>query len=276
MGIVRHLLAARGIESVEAGGFLAPAQNAFCAKICSKVITSQFCIVLLNNDVIDGVEKPNSNVNMEYGLMLGFNKFVVPFQRQSQTLPFNVVGLDTIKYTSEDFEKKAAKAIDQAIQETTQDAGPSVTPDQVLEAFLLSKQVLVVPLHTEGDRNIFELGRPLGFSLLMTFDGMNYKYFGNFTALRSEVVLWRVRTLNTILMARFGSLPQRIRYGLATIHESQAELLKVFLENLQIWVLVTSDGERDAVQREFNQGELSWEVKVFSLSDIAAALQSTG
>jgi len=62
-----------------------------------KIITAQFCIVLINNDEMEGREIPNANVNMEYGLMLGFNKYVLPFQRASQRLPFNVAGLDTIK-----------------------------------------------------------------------------------------------------------------------------------------------------------------------------------
>jgi predicted nucleotide-binding protein len=97
MAILKKLLEERGIQPVEAGGSLAPGQNAFCAKICSKIIAAQFCIVLINNDTVDGKEIPNANVNMEYGLMLGFNKFVLPFQRESQKLPFNVAGLDTVK-----------------------------------------------------------------------------------------------------------------------------------------------------------------------------------
>ena len=89
MNILRHLLDKRGIQLYEVGGALAPGQNAFCAKICSKIITSQFCIVLINNEESEGREIPNANVKMEYGLMLGFNKYVIPFQRESQKLPFN-------------------------------------------------------------------------------------------------------------------------------------------------------------------------------------------
>jgi len=55
-----------------------------------EVITSQFCIVLVNNDELGGREVPNANVNIEYGLMLGFNELVIPFQRRTQTLPFNL------------------------------------------------------------------------------------------------------------------------------------------------------------------------------------------
>ena len=86
MDLLKKLLEERGIQPIEAGGSLAPAQSAFCAKICSKIITSQFCIALLNNDEKDGIEIPNANVNMEYGIMLGFNKYVIPFQKDSQKL----------------------------------------------------------------------------------------------------------------------------------------------------------------------------------------------
>ncbi|MCU0558420.1 MAG: hypothetical protein MUF67_14095 [Desulfobacterales bacterium] len=173
MSILRWVLEEKGIQPVEASGALAPAQNAFCAKICSKIITSQFCAVLLNNEESGGREIPNANVNMEYGLMLGFNKYVIPFQRASQKLPFNVAGLDTIKYTNTDFERLSGDAVDCAIRETQQDAPPPFSPDQILEVFLLIKKALVTPINNDGDRNIYQIGSPLGFNLLNDFAGMN-------------------------------------------------------------------------------------------------------
>ena len=77
VSVLRRLLEERGIHAEEADSSIAPAQNVFCAKICSKIITAQFCIVLINNDEMEGREIPNANVNMEYGLMLGFNKYVL-------------------------------------------------------------------------------------------------------------------------------------------------------------------------------------------------------
>ena len=50
MEILRALLIERRIEAYEAGGALAPAQQVFCQEICSKVIQSQFCVILLNNE----------------------------------------------------------------------------------------------------------------------------------------------------------------------------------------------------------------------------------
>src|SRR5260370_15459726 len=84
-----------------------------------------------------GREIPNANVNMEYGLMLGFNKYVIPFQRAEQKLPFNVAGLDTIKYANETFEALAADAIDEAVKVTTPTGGPAVDLNQRLQAFIL-------------------------------------------------------------------------------------------------------------------------------------------
>jgi hypothetical protein len=143
MNILRHLLEDRGIQPVEAGGSIAPGQNAFCAKICSKIITSQFCVVLINNEESQGREIPNAKVNMEYGLMLGFNKYVIPFQRASQTLPFNVAGLDTIKYSNADFERLAGDAIEQAIRETQQDEAQPLPVDQRIGLFLITKKAIV-------------------------------------------------------------------------------------------------------------------------------------
>lgn len=276
MTILKHLLADRHIEPVEAGGSLAPAQNAFCAKICSKVITSQFCVILLNNVSQKGMEVPSANVHMEYGMMLGFNKYVIPFQRNGQELPFDVAGLDTIKYTSRDFEEKAAKAIESAITATTQEVVAPLSPDQVLEAFLLSQQMLVVPVISPGDRDLYEIGRPLGFNMLMAFDGMQYVYFGNFTHLRTETVIWRIRTLQNILTSRFQSIPDRIKLGLVSQAQAAAvqPLLQRFLDTVQIWALVTSARQKDEIAAGLEQTKSSMPLRLFAMPEIDETLQN--
>lgn len=270
MGLLRKLLEERGIQPVEAGGALAPAQNAYCAKICSKIITSQFCIVLLNNDEGDGREIPNANVNMEYGLMLGFNKYVLPFQRATQKLPFNVGGLDTIKYTNTDFERLAGAAINQAIRETQQDISTSKAIDQVLEVFLLAKKMLFVVLDNDGDRNLFKMGEPLGFSLLHDFSGNNYRYFGNFTSLRAEIVVWRVRLLGEILADRRLAVAGRAAAGL--VASQLVQMFEELLHRLQVWLLVTSDDEKIAIQDACMDFEFP--VQAFSISDVESELST--
>ncbi|HYL93284.1 MAG TPA: hypothetical protein VEW69_09020, partial [Alphaproteobacteria bacterium] len=150
-------------EAIEAGGTIEPGKYAFCTKICSKIICAQFCIVILNNDIVqmDGkaTERPNANVNMEYGLVLGHNKYVIPFQREDQALPFNVSGLDTIKYNSSNFSALAGTAIEQAIRETNLSAPASAVPlDQMVIAFCLSKDATFVNIQDMNERVTAHLG----------------------------------------------------------------------------------------------------------------------
>ncbi|MBU2431564.1 MAG: hypothetical protein KKH99_12795, partial [Proteobacteria bacterium] len=259
MTILRKLLEERGILPIEAGGSLAPAQSAFCAKICSKIITAQFCIALLNNDVKDGVEFPNANVNMEYGLMLGFNKYVIPFQKESQRLPFNVAGLDTIKYNTRNFESAAIKAIEQAINATNQEEVPKDTSDQFLELLFLNRNYMWSPLDTEGDKNIFRLGSPLGFNLLNDFTGDRYAFLGRFTSLRPETILWRLRKMNEILDGRRSSIPNRVKAG--TIKPELLPMVEQLFETAKIWVIVTSNDDKDLVEHELEKDPLNYHVE---------------
>lgn len=273
MTILRRVIEEQGIQPVEAGGTLAPGQSSFCAKICSKIITSQFCAVLLNNNEdSEGREIPNANVNMEYGMILGFNKYVIPFQRALQKLPFNVAGLDTIKYTDRDFERLATEAIEQAIRETRQDAPSPFTPDQVLQVFLLTKKALMTPINTGGDRDLYQLGAPLNFNLLNDFSGLNYIFCGNFTALRPEVILWRVKMLIEILDGRRTSFDRKVRAGMGT--EAQALFAKEILENLRIWLVVTSNEDKLKVEQAL--GPSDYCIEVFSVDDVASELEKLG
>jgi hypothetical protein len=271
MRVLRNLLQERGIRTEEAGGSLAPGQNAFCAKICSKIIVSQFCIVLINNEEDAGKEIPNANVNMEYGLMLGFNKYVIPFQRASQTLPFNVAGLDTIKYSPADFERLASHGIDRAVEATQQDELPPVPPDQILDVFLLTKKAVLTPINTEGDRTIYLIGSPLGFNLLNDFSGLNYIFCGNFTALRTEVVIWRLQMLREILDGRRASLDQRVALGIAS--EENRMLFEDFLDRLQIWVILTGEDQKNVVEKALSETPLGYRTQVFSLTDVQLQLE---
>ena len=270
MAIVKRLLEERGIEGIEAGGQVAPGQYAFCAKICSKIIAAQFCIVLLNNEVADGREIPNANVNMEYGLMIGFNKCVIPFQRASQQLPFNVAGLDTIKYSDRDFEVKAKDAIDHAIRVTAQSSQAAVSVDQQIQAFLLSRRTLIATLNNEGEKNLFELGSPLGFNLLNDFAGLTVVYFGNFTLLRPEVVLAKMRLLNEILISRRSSIPQRVQMGAITPEKAGSALR--LLADTKIWVLVTSELDKQIVHDDLARNPSTFQTEVFCLNDVSPEL----
>jgi len=272
MTILRNLLQAKGIQCEEAGGQLSPGQHAFCQKICSKIITSQFCIVLLNNDLRDGQLVPNANVNMEYGLMLGFNKYLIPFQRESEALPFNVAALDTVKYDDNNFEQEASKAIDIGIEKTNQDLSPSSHPDQLIELFLVYKKALYAPVDDEGNKNVFRLGSALGFNLLHDFSGMVYIFLGNFMALRPDITLWRIKMLNDILKERRASFEKRLEVGLIT--PEQMKISENLFDSLKIWILITSDTDKQTIINEVAKFETPYSLEIFSINDIKAGLDN--
>lgn len=272
MTILSNLLEKRGIQPIEAGGSFAPGQSAFCAKICSKIIMSQFCIVLLNNDEQDGNEIPNANVSMEYGLMLGFNKYVIPFQLGSQHLPFNVAGLDTIKYTDQDLEQQAITAIEQAIDATKQEETPTGTVDQPLQMYLLSRNMVISYVDSEGEKNIFKLGEPLGFNLTNDFAGTRYVFLGRFANLRPETILWRLRKMNEMLNGRLSSIDERIKVGAGTLE--QAVAARELFKNLQLLVIVTSNQDKTTLMEELDRHTIDYPVEVISVGDIESRLET--
>lgn len=214
------------------------------------------------------MEIPNANVNMEYGMMLGFNKYVIPFQKESQKLPFNVAGLDTIKYSANNFEERATSAIDQAVNKTRQDATTPIDTDQNITTFLTAKKTLIATVRSEGDKNIYDLGSPFGFNLLTDFSGFGYIYFGNFTAYRPDTIIWRLQLLYEVLTERFGNVPDRIRLGM--IPAKQLPGIQEFIAKLKIWVVVTSDLDRDTIRQSIDK--LSMNIELFSLNDVKTEL----
>ena len=87
--------------------------------------------------------------------MLGFNKYLIPFQMKTQSLPFNVAALGTVKYDKEDFESEASKAIEIAIEKTKQGQASLTLPNQLIELFLLSKKALYSTVDNEGEKTYF-------------------------------------------------------------------------------------------------------------------------
>jgi hypothetical protein len=101
------------VEHFEAG------RDIFCTKICTKIIESKFCVVVLSgNTNEEGIVIPNPNVYYEYGVMTSWNKYIIPIQRSDQKLAFNIQSLDTIKYSPSTFKEQLEKAVRIAIAST--------------------------------------------------------------------------------------------------------------------------------------------------------------
>ena len=62
LDIIKSVLKEFEIEPYVAIENFDPAKDIFCEKVCTKIIESQFCIVLLTDPLIDQRPSPNPNV----------------------------------------------------------------------------------------------------------------------------------------------------------------------------------------------------------------------
>lgn len=275
MEILRSILKEKHIEMFEAGTSLEPGKNAFCVKICSKIITSQFCIVLLN-DVTkgDGIKVPSANVNMEYGLMLGFNKYVIPFQRQNDNLPFNVSGLDTIKYTNSSFRDKAEKAIDVAIAQTKPKVNEVIPVDKIIESFLLVRDAFIDPIDNIGTKNIMELGKPFGYYLLNDYSGLNYYYLGVFNIYSLENIKWRINKLEQVVTSRFSLEALNKKLQMKIIDELALNNALELFNLIKSWIIVQTEEEKKLLTDFVAHKKIRFEI--FSLEEINKEIEAMG
>jgi hypothetical protein len=267
--IIKDIAKRNNLDVFEAGTDFSPGSYAFCTKICSKIIISQICVIFLNAEYESNIETPNANVYMEYGLMLGHNKYIIPFQREGDKLPFNVSGLDTIKYNQSNFKEKAEHAIISAIEQTEVSTPPDYDIEQSLGTFLLHQNAMLASVDIHDERQIFNLGKPCGFNLLTDLSGMQYIFFGNFSALRKEMILWRVRKLQEILTARWHSIEERVQLGVG--NEYQQRLIEKIFRELKIWIIVSTEGDRDAVL--YDQQTAHFDIEVFTVEEILAVVE---
>ena len=91
--------------------------DVFCEKICTPIVESRFCIVILNGE--------NPNVFYEYGLMRPLRKKVISLQRQDEKPPFNVEHLDTLRYSQPRLKDLLGDAVEAAAASTASHAKPS-------------------------------------------------------------------------------------------------------------------------------------------------------
>ena len=116
--IISEKLTKVGIEPIVAIRERAYGQDIFCTKICGKIIESKFCIVILDDAIIESQNVPNPNVYYEYGLMTSMNKHIIPLQKDDLELAFNIQSYDTIKYNNRNLVRELDIAIKDATRST--------------------------------------------------------------------------------------------------------------------------------------------------------------
>lgn len=246
LDVLGSLLEEKGYEAYVALRKLDPGKFAFCTKICSKIITSQFCIVLLNSSEHRDhpqVKIPNPNVHMEYGLMLAFRKHILPFQRRGDSLAFNIQPLDTILYSKGEFRKIADQAIDSAILAVGTTARPTraLASSELLLKYLTVRGLRVTELNTDDARNLYRLGSFLGFYLL---DGTQVIYFGMFDAEPAKEVVFRVKLLLQNLHQALQLFDEITSKTMTPEQIARVEALK---SRIQVEVLISDEVNRTAL-----------------------------
>jgi hypothetical protein len=241
--ILKTLLEEKGYEAYVALRNIDPGKFAFCTKICSKIITSQFCIAILNASAhLDKpeVKIPNPNVHMEYGLMLAFRKYVLPLQRKGESLAFNIQPLDTLLYSKSEFRTIADLAIDSAILAAGTTARPTraLASSELLLKYLSVRGLRVTELNNDEARNLYRLGNFLGFYLL---DGAQIVYFGIFDAETSKEVVFRVKLLLQNLHQALKLFEEVTSKTMAPDQVARVETMK---DRIHVEVLVANELDR--------------------------------
>jgi hypothetical protein len=265
VGVLRSILTSKQMEVVEAADAIDPAKMAFCTKICSKIITSQFCIIILNHDRTRGSLIPNANVNMEYGLMLGFNKYILPFQRREHSLSFNVQGLDTIKYDDDDFERKAHAAISLAIEKTSPSEIKTPPLDQIIEAFLFYRDIFVMQPREAGDQMIASLVNRFGFLLCTSIDTQCYTLLGIFTNLRAEAIIFRMKKIPSILDWIINSARVRAESGITNVNLA---VLSEIIMGTKVIIAVAGETEKLAILQHLAANKMKLDIEICTLAHI--------
>ena len=248
LDIIQNILKERDYEDYVAVQNTEPAKLAFCTKICSKIIISQFCIILINSSKhsdYPNVLIPNPNVHLEYGMMLSFKKHIIPFQLDSQELAFNIRPLDTIIYNKANFKEQAQRAIDGAIEKSSLTTPPikALASNDLLLKYIAVRSLRIDDLAASEMKALFELGRPFGFNLLSSYNLMSQDivYFGFFDQEEPKEIVFRVK----MLVQRLGQMKKHFEEKLPS---DKIEAVNDLWNRLRIEFLISKDFDKAVIE----------------------------
>lgn len=243
--VISSLLTEKGYESYIALQNFDPAKFAFCTKICSKIITSQFCIVLLNSsshrDHPD-IKMPNPNVHLEYGLMLALKKHILPFQREGDALAFNIRPLDTILYTKGSFKALSNRVIGEAILHTSRPTR-TLPSSNALIKYTSVLGLRIIQLDSVEIKHLYKLGEPMGFLLL---DGNDIVYLGLFELESAKEVVFRLKLLLEALYKAKQDFEEITKNNMTPKQVKNAYRI---WNQLRVEVLISGEVDRARIER---------------------------
>jgi hypothetical protein len=206
--VIKDLIESHQYECHIALKRIDPGTFAFCTKICSKIIQSQFCIVFLDPSYDSkGAEYPNPNVHFEYGMMVSQNKHIIPLQDEKFELAFNISPLDTIKYNDSNFKNKVSEAINYAIKRASEKIEPGKLP-QGPEVFIFYNLLGFKLSDTTVNflKLLYEYGANLGFFLFDNRKLGTYRYIGPFDNEDPKLAILHTKLLIENITATYESL----------------------------------------------------------------------
>ncbi len=226
-----------------------PGNFAFCTKICSKIIQSKFCIVLLDPSLKGKSNFPNPNVHFEYGMMISQNKFIIPLQNEKFDLSFNIFPLDTIKYNESNFKQKVTDSIDNAIEI----AEGKQTNTQVASALNIityynMQGYQITDVNEKFYSLLYNFGKALGFYLFENKATLKYKFVAGFDNDDPKKAI-----LNTkLLIDNIATTYLNIIGNRKENREEELANFKYLIEDISIDIVVSSFYEKQEILDKIN------------------------
>ena len=265
--VIKTLVESKQYECHVALRKIDPGNFAFCTKICSKIIQSQFCIVLLDPSISEEdneTEHPNPNVHLEYGMMMSQNKYFIPLQDEKYSLPFNISPLDTIRYTESNFKQKVKGAVDKAIKEISErKVFGQVPPGAEIFTFYNLSGHSMSDIRVGHLDFLYKLGSHLGFFL---FDNKTeYKYIAPFDYEEPKKAILHTKLLMDNIISAFESA--------TSLNKEEAEkgTYDYLKNNISIDLIVSPFFKKEDILgkiQEISNMEYKYSISIYYRSDI--------
>jgi hypothetical protein len=168
----------------------------FCEQVCSKIISSRFCIVFTEKNLAR-----SADVHLSYGIMLAFDKIVIPLEKIA-TNSDGFTPLPVIIYYPDNFQTIAGTIIEEALPKASKRGLLGMLHgDEELQQYFVRHGLRVLPLDNPVTRAFYRVAYPLDFLIL---EGNTFVFFGSFESLNHEEVAARLRLLIQGLMELKG------------------------------------------------------------------------
>lgn len=269
--VIKDIVEAKQYECHVALKKIDPGHFAFCTKICSKIIQSQFCIVLLDHspDSTNSKEHPNPNVHFEYGMMISQNKHIIPLQDEKYNLAFNIAPLDTIKYNDSNFKIKVNESVTNAITRATENkiTGPIPQGPEIF-TFYNMYGYRMSDIQNNLFKFLYEFGASLGFFLFDNSKDFKYKFIGPFDLEYPQKAILHTKLLIDNLISAY----KKAMLGVTDDKKEQAKKnFEYLIRNISIDIIVAPFYQKEEILdkiKKIKDDEFEYPITIYYRNDI--------